>query len=62
MRRGNMEHTFSSPAIAKSLKNKYGSSTKEFQIDMRHEKAVRKYVMGIEDVNKKTSKSKVVFR
>ncbi len=57
-----MAASFSSPAIGKKLQRKYAGSAKLINIDICHERAVRKYVMGIEDAHKKATKSTLVFR
>lgn len=57
-----MGNEFASPAIAKELQSRFGSSTKVVKIRIRHEAAVRKYIMGIEAAHKKAAKSKLAFR
>lgn len=56
-----MERTFSSPTIARELQRKYGETTRIVKIQMRHERTVRKYIMGIEEAHKKAAKSKITF-
>jgi hypothetical protein len=56
-----MAKKFSSPGIARELQRKYGEKTEVVKIQMLHEGAVRKYIMGIEDAHKKAAKSKIVF-
>ena len=56
-----MANKFSSPEIARELQRKYGEKTEAVKIEMHHEGAVRKYIIGIEDAHRKAAKSKLVF-
>ena len=55
------ERIYSSPAIAKEMKRLYGSDTKVVTIEMRHKKAVKDYVMKIEEAHKRAAKSTLRF-
>lgn len=54
--------TFSSPTIAKEMKRIYGNRAKMIKVQMRHEDAVKNYVMKIEEAHKRAAKSKLIFR
>ena len=51
-----------SPAIAKEMLRVYGDKCKIIKIDMLYEKEVQKYVMGIEEANRKAKNSTLVFK
>jgi hypothetical protein len=55
------EFTFSSPALAKEIQRIYGQKAKIVKIPLRHGKAVRNYIMKIEDGHKKAAHSKLSF-
>ena len=57
-----MERTFSSPAIAKEMKQIYGSRAEVVEIEIRHKKEIKKYVMEIEEAHKKAANSTLNFR
>ncbi len=54
--------TFTSPVIAKAVERIKGKKTEHIAIEMRHEKAIKKYVMEIETARNKPSVSKIKFR
>jgi hypothetical protein len=56
-----MPNKFSSPEIARELQRKYGEKTEVVKVQMRHERAVRRYIVGFEDAQKRAAKSKLVF-
>lgn len=55
------EAVFSSPAIAKQMQKKYGSSAKVVKINIKHADAVRTYVKKIDEAHKKAAGSKLFF-
>jgi ribosomal protein L25 (general stress protein Ctc) len=57
-----MTRTFTSPAIAKEMARIYGNRTEHVNIELRHERAIKKYVFEIEDARKKPTVSKCKFR
>ena len=54
--------TYTSPAIAKEVERIYGNKTEHVAIEMRHEQAIKRYIMEIEAARKKPAVSKCKFR
>lgn len=54
--------TYTSPAIAKAVERLYGNKTEHVAIEMRHEQAIKRYVMEIETARKKPAVSRSKFR
>lgn len=56
------EGKYSSPAIAKSMKDAYGDRARPAQIEMKYEKEARKFVVRLQRLYNRPSNGKLVYK